>query len=231
MGKAVGKYLFETACTSSSALVHLDILSKFVQVDRMASLLWSSLRTLILRGRLYSKDAKLFSQVLAATPQLSELVMDLIVVGNSTPQFAVYPHDSDIPLHSVPKLQRLTLANVHPLDRIFQHLTDEMTFLSLPAAVVYREDWMQKCNLALSYRATSYILRKCTASNITEFRISISGELPPTLLSEVAHAFPSLAKFELRHRKEVDENRNSIKITEYSPVCHFEFLSTRVDWH
>ena len=149
MGKAIGKCLFETACTSASALVHLDILSKFVQVDRMASLLWSSLRTLILRGRLYSKDAKVFSQVLAATPQLSELVMDLIVVGDSTPQFAVYPHDSDIPLHSVPKLRRLTLANVHPLDRIFQHLTDEMTFLSLPAAVVYREDWMQKCNLAL----------------------------------------------------------------------------------
>ena len=224
--ETVGKCLFETAYTSASALVHLDILGQSVQLERMASLQWSSLQTLILRGYLYAKDAKLFSTVLAVTPQLSELVMDLIVIDGSIPQFSVYPHDdSDIPLHSVPKLRRLTLANPHPLDRIFQHLTDEMMFLSLPTAVVFREDWLERCQLAVSYNAASYILRMCTASNITEFRIFISGELPPMLLSEIAHTFPSLEKFELRHRIEVDEDQNPIKVTEYLPVRHFMFLS------
>jgi hypothetical protein len=93
-------------------------------------------------------------------------------------------------------------------------------FLSLPA-VAFREVPMRRCELALSSNAASYVLQRCTASNITEFRISISGELPPALLSEIARAFPSLQKFELRHRVDVDERGGPIEVTEYSPVCHF----------
>jgi hypothetical protein len=226
--KAVNGCLFEAAYTSASSLVHLDTPGQFVQFERMASIPWLSLRTLILRGYIYSKEANLFSTVLAATPQLSELVMDLIVIGGSINQFAVYPDDSetpssDKPLITVPRLQRLTLANAHPSDRIFYRLTSEMMFLSLPAIELW-EDPMQRHEVALSSNAASYVLQRCTASNITEFRISISGELPPTLLTEVAHAFPFLEKFELRHRVDMDEHGSPIEVTQYPPVCHF--LST-----
>ena len=121
-GKMIRKFLFETACTSASALVCLEIFGQFVQFERMASLQWSSLQTLILRGHLYAKDAKLFSTVLAVTPQLSKLVMHLFVVGDSTPQFSVYPHDSDIPLHSVPKLQ-ITESHISQSSSIGSHIS------------------------------------------------------------------------------------------------------------
>jgi hypothetical protein len=100
---------------------------------------------------------------------------------------------SDNPLIYVPKLRHLTLAKAYPLDRIFHHLTDKM-FLSLPATIPLRENWMQWCKQLhyLPTPASSTIFWRCTVSNITEFHMSINRELPPTLLSEATHALPFL---------------------------------------
>ena len=226
------RLIFEAAQASASSLLRLHIPGHFAQFQRMASLSLTSLQTLELRGCIYPQRSIPFRTILAATPQLSELVLELLVMGDPTGHFAVDPDDSiatpvDLSSSFLPKLRRLTLANPDPTDRVFQQLTMETTFLSLPAVVfkVPERSLLKRSELALSSSASWDILQRCNASGLTEFRISISGELPPALLVRIAEAFPLLEKFELRHRLRLDQKGDPVMEKEYSPVRQYFALN------
>ena len=213
-------FFSEAIEASSSVIVHLDLLYHLFPFERMAGLSLTSLRSLVLRGQISPQTPTSLITFIATVPQLSDLVVDLLVNdGRHGSHFSVFPDNP--PMTPIPELRRLTLANPHPLDCIFQNLPTDMQFLSLPSLPPQRNildgSWYRE--LALSSSAAFRTLEKCTASRLVEFRISILGLLKPELLTLIAQTFPVLERFELRYRESFSATESILDVGEHkSPV-------------